>query len=185
LALRRYAHFTSPIRRYADLVAHRVLTGDAAMGEAHEHRAELAEHISWTERRAVAAERAAIERYRTVVLAGSIGAVFAGHVTGVTPAGLFVTLADNGADGLVPISTLPADYYDYDERTRRLIGRRSGRVFQIGDAVLARVVETDPIGGRVVLRLEENGRDMTTTSLNGTRHRVQRRSPARDRPRRR
>ena len=185
LALRRYAHFTSPIRRYADLVAHRGLTGDATTGEAHDQRAALAEHISLTERRAVAAERAAIARYRALLLAGSIGAVFTGRITGVTRAGLFVTLADNGADGLVPISTLPADYYDHDERARRLIGRRSGRVFQIGDAVLARVVETDPIGGRVALRLEENGRDMSTTGLNGIEHRVRRRSPARDRSRRR
>jgi ribonuclease R len=185
LALRRYAHFTSPIRRYADLVVHRGLTGDATTGEAHEQRAALAEHISFTERRAAAAERAALERYRAVLLAGSIGTVFAGHITGVTPAGLFVTLADNGADGLVPISTLPADYYGYDERTRRLIGRRSGRVFQMGDPVLARLVETDRIGGRVVLRLEENGREMSNTGLNGTGHRVRRRSPARDRSRRR
>jgi ribonuclease R len=185
LALRRYAHFTSPIRRYADLVAHRRLTGDAATGEAHEQRAALAEHISLTERRAAAAERAATARYRSMLLAESIGAVFAGHITGVTPAGLFVMLAENGAVGLVPISTLPADYYDYDERTRRLIGRRSGRVFQTGDAVVARLVETDAIGGRVVLRLEENGGDMSSTGLNDSGHRVRRRSPARDRFRRR
>jgi ribonuclease R len=185
LALRRYAHFTSPIRRYADLVAHRGLTGDATIGEADAQRAALAEHISRTERRAADAERAAIERYRAMVLAGSIGAVFAGHVTGVTAAGLFVTLADNGADGLVPISTLPADYYDYDQTTRQLIGRRSGRVFRIGDAVLTRLAESDRIGGRVVLRLEENGREMATTGLNDTGRQVRRRSSARNRPRRR
>jgi ribonuclease R len=184
LALRRYAHFTSPIRRYADLVVHRSLTDGANLRESREERAALAEHISATERRAAAAERAAVERYRAVVLAESIGTVFAGHITGVTPAGLFVTFADNGADGLVPISTLPADYYDYDGRTRRLIGRRSRRVFRIGDTISVRLVETDRIGGRIVLRFEENGREARVVGPPETRHRVRPRLPTRDRRRR-
>jgi ribonuclease R len=184
LGLRRYAHFTSPIRRYADLVVHRSLTDGANLRESREELAALAEHISATERRAAAAERAAVERYRAVVLAGSIGTVFAGAITGVTPAGLFITLADNGADGLVPISTLPADYYDYDARTRRLIGRRSRRVFRIGDTISVRLVETDRIGGRIALRFEENGREARVVGPTGTRHRVRPRLPTRDRRRR-
>ena len=157
LALRRYAHFTSPIRRYADLVVHRALIGDAKAGGDREQLADLAEHISATERRAAAAERAAVERYRATLLATSIGTVFAGHISGVARFGLFVTTAEHGADGLVPISTLPEDYYDCEERAHRLIGRRSGRVFRIGDAVSVRLVEADGIAGRIVFRIEEEG----------------------------
>jgi ribonuclease R len=184
LALRRYAHFTSPIRRYADLVVHRSLTGDGSVGE-DEQLGALAEHLSATERRAAAAERAAVERYRALALAGSIGTVFTGQINGVARAGVFVTLADNGAGGLVPISTLPADYYDCDERVQQLIGRRSGRVFGIGDVVSVRLVETDPIGGRIALRFEENGRETSGFRRKRTRHRARLRSPAGGRPRRR
>jgi len=165
LALRRYAHFTSPIRRYADLLVHRALiAGRRAQGRDalpfntdRDELAAVAEHISITERRAVAAERAALERYRATLLAGSIGRVFSGRVSGVAEFGLFVTAAENGADGLVPIATLPGDYYDRDERAHRLTGRRSGRIFQIGDEVSVRLVEVDAIGGRIVFRIEDDG----------------------------
>src|SRR5271166_3444117 len=165
LALRRYAHFTSPIRRYADLLVHRALiAGRGAPGPGalpfntdRDELSTVAEHISITERRAVAAERAALERYRATLLAGSIGRVFSGRVSGVAEFGLFVTAAENGADGLVPIATLPGDYYDRDERAHRLTGRRSGRIFQIGDEVSVRLVEVDAIGGRIVFRIEDDG----------------------------
>src|SRR5215472_9174090 len=123
LALRRYAHFTSPIRRYADLMTHRALIA-AAYGDRHDpgsgaspsnvgrqEMAATAEHISATERRATAAERAALERYRALILARSVGRIFIGHISGVAEFGLFVGLAESGADGFVPISTLPNDYY--------------------------------------------------------------------------
>jgi ribonuclease R len=158
LALRRYAHFTSPIRRYADLLVHRALIaglGALPAGIGVEQLEAIAEHISATERRAADAERAAIERYRATLLAGSVGSVFAARISGVAAFGLFVTLTQNGADGLVPISTLPSDYYDRDERGQRLIGRHSGRVFRLGDDVLARLVEADAVGGRLVFRIEE------------------------------
>ena len=166
LALRRYAHFTSPIRRYADLVVHRALATDApgrGSGAApvvadREALDAVAEHISATERRAAAAERAAFERYRAIVLARSIGRIFTGRISGVAEFGLFVTAAENGADGLVPISTLPGDYYDGDKRAHRLIGRRSGRIFRLGDEVRVRLVEADAIGGRVVFRIDVDGR---------------------------
>jgi len=169
LALHRYAHFTSPIRRYADLLVHRALIAaangagsDFGLGGMppnidHDQLAAIGEHISATERRAAAAERAAIERYRAMLLAGSIGSLFAARISGVTGFGLFVTLRDNGADGLVPISTLPSDYYARDERAHRLIGRSSGRVFRLGDEVSVRLVEADGIGGRLVFRIEEDG----------------------------
>jgi ribonuclease R len=170
LALRRYAHFTSPIRRYADLIVHRALTaggytdgpgsgsGTQPSVADGEDLAAIAEHISATERRAVAAERTAFERYRAMILARSIGSIFTGRISGVAEFGLFVIAAENGANGLVPISTLSGDYYEWDGRAHRLIGRRSGRIFRIGDEVSVRLVEADAIGGRLVFRIETNGR---------------------------
>jgi ribonuclease R len=152
LALPRYAHFTSPIRRYADLLVHRALAGAAR--ESAAALAAIAEHISATERRAAAAERAALDRYRARLLGGAIGTVFPGRVTGVAPFGLFVTLPESGADGLIPISSLPADYYDHEAARHRLIGRRSGRVFALGDALTVTLLEADAIGGRLVFRIE-------------------------------
>ncbi len=155
LALRRYAHFTSPIRRYADLLVHRALLADAAADTGRDRLEATAAHISATERRAAEAERAAIERYRATLLARSVGSLFTADISGVASFGLFVRLRENGADGLVPISTLPGDYYVRDEKAQRLIGRNSGRVYRLGAEVLVRLVEADGIGGRLVFRIEE------------------------------
>ena len=155
LALPRYAHFTSPIRRYADLVVHRALTAPAGRPPiAGEALGAIAEHISMTERRAAAAERAALDRYRASLLGNAIGTVYQARITGVVPFGFFVSLPESGSDGLVPISTLPSDYYDHDPRKHRLVGRRSGRQFALGDAVTVRLAEADPIGGRLLFWLE-------------------------------
>ena len=153
LALPRYAHFTSPIRRYADLVVHRALLGEGARaGEGGLE--EIAEHISATERRAAAAERAALDRYRARLLGGAVGTLFDARITGVAAFGLFVGLPESGTDGLVPISTLPSDYYDHDAPRHRLVGRRSGRVFALGDAARVKLAEADPVGGRLIFRLD-------------------------------
>jgi ribonuclease R len=194
LALRRYAHFTSPIRRYADLIVHRGLIAglDAAgRGPGSEARAfgvdraelaVIAEHISGTERRAAAAERAALERYRAIILARSNASIFTGRISGVAEFGLFVTSAENGANGLVPISTLPDDYYDCDKTAHRLIGRRSGRIFRVGDEVSVRLVEADAIRGRLVFRIEGDGAAPTSWSSAGKRVGVRSRLPARRQP---
>jgi ribonuclease R len=170
LALPRYAHFTSPIRRYADLVVHRALTappGRAPMaGEAF---AATADHISITERRGAAAERAALDRYRATLLAAAIGTVYEARITGVAPFGFFISLPESGADGLVPVSTLPSDYYDHDARRHRLVGRRSAQEFALGDAVTVRLAEADPVGGRLMFRLEGGG--LARPSVIGTRQR--------------
>ena len=197
LALRRYAHFTSPIRRYADLLVHRALIAGAnAAGRDfgigalpsdadRDQLAAVAQHVSATERRAAAAERAALERYRATLLAKSIGSVFTGRISGVAEFGLFVTSVENGADGLVPISTLPDDYYDRDERAHRLIGRRSGRVFRIGDEVSVRLVEADGIGGRIVFRIEEDVPMTISRGSTGKRAGAGSRTPTRNGSRRR
>ena len=194
LALRRYAHFTSPLRRYADLIVHRALAtgtnveergpGSEARtsGTDREDLAAIAEHISAAERRAAAAERAALERYRAIILARSIGDIFTGRISGVVEFGLFVTLAENGANGLVPISTLPGDYYECDKTGHRLIGRRSCRIFRVGDEVSVRLVEADAIGGRVIFGIEEDETARTARSSAGKRVGARSRLPARRQP---
>jgi ribonuclease R len=158
LALPRYAHFTSPIRRYADLLVHRALIASIEGVRSSLSSVDLAplgQHISATERRAVAAEREALDRYRATLLAGAVGQVFQARVTGVARFGLFANLAETGADGLLPVSSLPGDYYVYEADRHRLVGRRSERVFALGDAITVRLVEADGIGGRLVLGLDE------------------------------
>jgi ribonuclease R len=152
LALPRYAHFTSPIRRYADLLVNRALLGEALPSPTE--LADIAAQVSATERRAVAAERAALDRYRARFCSGMIGSLFAARISGVARFGLFVTVADSGADGLVPIGSLPPDFYRHDAKRMRLTGRQSRRQFAIGDAVAVRLVEADAIGGRLLFRLE-------------------------------
>ena len=153
LALMRYAHFTSPIRRYADLLVHRALVSGLKLvegglaGETHEDFEELGLHLSTTERRASAAERTATDRYMVAHMADRVGATFTARVNGVTRFGLFVTLKENGADGLIPIGTLPADYYHHEAATHRLIGQRHGRVYTIGDTVEVVLVEANPVAG--------------------------------------
>jgi ribonuclease R len=196
LALRRYAHFTSPIRRYADLIVHRALIAgitargsdpdpDALPSDARpDELTALAEHISATERRAAAAERAAIERYQAMLLARSIGSSFTGRISGVTEFGLFITTLESGAQGLVPISTLPSDYYEHDARAQRLIGRRTGRIFRIGEEVLVRLTEADGIGGRIVFRIEQDENAATSHRSAETRIGARPQPSARRRPRR-
>jgi ribonuclease R len=162
LGLRRYAHFTSPIRRYADLLVHRALIagldagGGALPPTEPKDFAAVADHISMTERRAAMAERSANDRYTAAFLAERVGATFAGRVNGVTRAGLFVTLADTGADGLLPMSSLPSDYYNHDEAQHRLVGRRFGRVYTLGDAVTVRLAEANTVTGSLLFALEES-----------------------------
>jgi ribonuclease R len=163
LALRRYAHFTSPIRRYADLLVHRALVSALRFGPdglpagAEAAFENIGEHISMTERRSDAAERDAQDRFVAAFLAARVGASFAGRISGVTRFGLFVTLDDTGADGLVPIRTLPADYYAHEEARHRLVGRSSGRVYALGDTVEIRLAEADAITGGLVFELLEEG----------------------------
>jgi ribonuclease R len=158
LNLDRYAHFTSPIRRYSDLIVHRALIraldlGDDGLTGAEEHRlGAIGEHISATERRAMAAERETSDRLLAQYLAAHIGARFRGTISGLVGAGLFVRLDETGADGFVPVSTLGQDYFRYFEDQQALIGERTGERFRIGDKIDVRLLEAAPMAG--ALRFE-------------------------------
>jgi ribonuclease R len=157
LNLARYAHFTSPIRRYADLTVHRALIralklGDDGASDKDEARhAETAQHISETERKSMAAERDATARYIASYLADRVGAEFEGRVTGVTRFGLFVRLEETQADGLAPISSLGAERWIHDETAHALVGEQSGQRFPLGMRVVVRLEEATPISGGLVV----------------------------------
>lgn len=163
LALTRYAHFTSPIRRYSDLLVHRALIRGLRLGDdglRPEDDAEFqdwAEHISMTERRAATAERTTVDRYLARHLADRVGGIFAGRINGVTRFGVFVTLDETGADGLVPIRSLPDDYYDHDDVHHTLTGRSHGWVFRLGDRVEVRLVDADPASGGIIVEIVSGG----------------------------
>jgi len=153
LNLSHYAHFTSPIRRYADLIVHRALIralklGDDGATDAEEARlAETAEHISTTERTSMAAERDATARYISAFLSDRIGVNFEGRVTGVTRFGLFVRLDETQADGLAPISSLGPERWLHDEKSHALVGEQTGQRFPLGMRVEVRLEEATPISG--------------------------------------
>ncbi|MBP0463280.1 ribonuclease R [Roseomonas sp. PWR1] len=159
LALPRYAHFTSPIRRYADLLVHRALIRGLRLGKDGLEETEAArfpdtgEHITSTERRAAAAERDAVDRYLAAFMAGRVGESFDARISGVTRFGLFVTLDENGASGIVPLGSLPDDRWDLDEATQTLAGRRTRLTFTLGQAVEARLAEATPRTGGMVFHL--------------------------------
>jgi ribonuclease R len=167
LNLDRYAHFTSPIRRYADLIVHRALISalglgdDGLGGEDVARLKETAEHITLAERRAMAAERDANDRYVAAFLEDKTGAEFTGRITGVTRFGLFVRLSETGADGLVPVSSLGDDFFVLDEASHALVGERTGVRWRLGRRVEVRLKEATPITGGLVLQMlsEPEARD--------------------------
>ncbi len=163
LNLRRYAHFTSPIRRYADLTVHRALIAGLGLGkdgQTDDEVAELAgiaEHISMTERRSMLAERDSKDRFIAAFLEARIGAEFTGRIAGVTRFGLFVKLDETGADGFVPISSLGGDFFHHDEIIHALIGQRTRIAYSLGDAVRVRLAEAVPVTGGLRFDLLEGG----------------------------
>ncbi|MEO0412059.1 MAG: ribonuclease R [Pseudomonadota bacterium] len=155
LALGRYAHFTSPIRRYADLVVHRALIAAYKLGEGGLEEWELqklddtADHISVTERRAMAAERDSMDRYLAAYFADHQGEHFEARITGIAKAGLFLRVGDMGADAFAPAARLSDEYMVYDETRQALVGERSGWAYRLGDEVRARIEEAAPVSGGV------------------------------------
>ena len=159
LNLRRYAHFTSPIRRYADLTVHRALIRACKLGKDGQTDAEasqleaIAEDISKLERRAMAAERDATDRYIALYLAERVGGEFDGRITGVTRFGAFVRLNETGADGLVPISRLGDEKFFHEESLHALVGQHSGNIYRLGQPVTVRLAEATPITGGLLFDL--------------------------------
>jgi ribonuclease R len=159
LNLDRYAHFTSPIRRYADLIVHRALITALGLGDDGlssqdiAHLKDTADHITAAERRAMAAERDATDRYVAAFLEDRVGAAFEGRITGVTRFGLFVRLAETGADGLIPISSLGGEYFIHDDKAHALVGERSGARWRLGRKVEVKLREATPITGGLLLEM--------------------------------
>ena len=161
LALGSYAHFTSPIRRYADLLVHRALVSFNKLGEGGlppaeaEQFTEIGEHISMLERRAMEAERETIDRYVAAFLADKVGQILRCRITGVQPFGFFATVEDLGGDGLVPAAILGNEYFRYDEAARALVGDETGETYRVGQHLELKLAEANPASGALRFELPE------------------------------
>ncbi|MEO7504292.1 MAG: VacB/RNase II family 3'-5' exoribonuclease [Sphingomicrobium sp.] len=161
LALPSYAHFTSPIRRYADLLVHRALVtayklGDGGMSpDAAGRFIELGEHISMLERRAMEAERETVDRYVAAFLADRVGQILKCRITGVQPFGFFATVMELGGDGLVPAAHLGNEYFRFDEAARALVGEQSGETFRVGQHLELKLAEANPASGALRFELPQ------------------------------
>ncbi|WP_156468215.1 ribonuclease R [Rhizobium sp. Leaf371] len=170
LNLMKYAHFTSPIRRYADLIVHRALVGALGLGDGGITPAEegaledIAAEISTFERRAMAAERDTIDRLIAHYLSGRVNEEFDGRVSGVTKSGLFISLPQYGADGFVPISTLGRDYFIFDEAHMALVGDKTGLGYRLGDEVRVKLIDAVPLAGALRFEMLDEGRKMPTAT---------------------
>ena len=161
LALRSYAHFTSPIRRYADLIVHRALISgygwgtDGLSAEDTEQLEATAQHISDTERRSMAAERDTTDRYLAAYLSERVGNEFTGRISGIARFGVFVKLDETGADGLVPMRELGNEYFHHDREANTLMGADSGLEIRLGQVATVRLAEAVPVTGGLLLELVE------------------------------
>ena len=192
LNLRRYAHFTSPIRRYADLIVHRALIsthkfGDDGLIDAdREQLKEIGEWISSTERRSMLAERDTSDRYLAAFLSDRIGLEFTGRISGIAKFGLFVKLDTSGADGIIPLSKLGREYWRYDDRERTLTGEDSGRIISIGMPCKVSLVEATAITGGISLEmLELEGKVIPKSSSRKNSHKGRRIMRSKDKKRKR
>ena len=161
LSLQSYSHFTSPIRRYADLIVHRSLISahgwgaDGLSPQDVENLENTATHISETERRSMLAERDTTDRYLAAFLSERLGNEFTGKIAGIAKFGVFVRLDETGADGLVPMRELGREYFNFDKDSNTLIGSETGQVIRLGQRVVVRLAEAAPVTGGVILELLE------------------------------
>jgi ribonuclease R len=161
LALATYAHFTSPIRRYADLLVHRSLVKAYALGDGgrpphdEEKFEQIGEQISMLERRAMEAERETIDRYVAAYLADQVGQLVECRISGVQPFGFFATVEDLGGDGLLLAKDLGNEYFRYDEGAKQLVGDETGETYRIGQRLTLRLAEASPISGSLRFELPE------------------------------
>lgn len=158
LSLQKYCHFTSPIRRYSDLVVHRsiitILNKQKTDKKNQKHLVDVALHVSETERRAMLAERDATDRYKISFMAGKISEIFSGKISGVNEYGLFVTLDNNGVTGFIPVRNLGHDFYNFDKKYSCFKGRMSGEIFSLGDIINVQLQEANSITGSLIFSLE-------------------------------
>jgi ribonuclease R len=175
LALRSYAHFTSPIRRYSDLVVHRALVsahrwGDDGLSDTEIGAlSETARHISETERRSMAAERDTTDRYLASYLSERVGSEMTGRISGVARFGAFVKLDETGADGLVPIRSIGREFFHFDREAQTLMGSDTGLEIGIGQRVKVRLVEAEPVTGGLMLEIVEIEDKMLPSPVRGKR----------------
>jgi ribonuclease R len=169
LSLKRYAHFTSPIRRYADLTIHRALievnhwTKEQAISQSSQELKAIGENISSSERKSMMAERDTVDRYLAAYLSEQVNVEIEGTISGVARFGVFVKLDGSGADGLVPVSTIGNEYFVYNRDTQTLSGEKSGLLLRIGKRVLVSLTEVVPLTGGLKLELLKlEGKDVPT-----------------------
>jgi len=159
LALAQYAHFTSPIRRYSDLIVHRALISahgwgkDGLTPDEIERLEDTATHISETERRSMMAERDTTDRYLAAYLSERVGNEFTGRIAGIARFGVFVKMDETGADGLVPIRSLGREYFHFDSDAGTLMGADTGLIIRIGQRVTVRLTRATPVTGGLELEL--------------------------------
>jgi ribonuclease R len=172
LSLGSYGHFTSPIRRYADLLVHRSLVGAYGLGEGAltsdeaARMAVLGEMISQYERRAMEAERETVDRYVAAYLSERVGQIVDTRISGITKFGFFASVEEIGGDGLVPISTLGAEYFKHDEANHRLVGENSGETYTLGQRLQLRLVEANPASGALRFELPEGANHLAMPRAN-------------------